>query len=111
MTGSILLDMFVDWGRGVAAEARSSSLIADLEICVPTTNPAAKLNLEGRNLLARITYWADGSFYAEAIDAATSAQVLSRHGLPLSARAFDEEFKDVLDSIGAGATDDPARGG
>jgi len=40
--------------------------------------------------------WSDGNFHAEAIDAATSSTVVSRHGHAVASAAFGEEFNDIL---------------
>jgi hypothetical protein len=62
----------------------------------PTPNTAAKIDIESSELLARITSWSDGSFHAEAIDAATASTVVSRHGHAVASAAFGEEFSDIL---------------
>lgn len=83
-------------GAKLAAAARSPSLSIDVKICAPTSNPAAKIDIESSELLARITMWSDGNFHAEAIDASTSAAVLSCHGRATARRTFDEDFSDIL---------------
>ncbi|MDF1631486.1 hypothetical protein [Mycoplana sp. MJR14] len=96
MSDATLIDGFIAWGAELAAATRSSSLSINVEICAPTANPAAKIDIESSELLARITIWSDGNFHAEAIDASTSATVLSRHGLATARTTFDEDFNDIL---------------
>jgi hypothetical protein len=95
MSDTILIYEFKAWGDKLAA-ARPSSLSIDVEICAPTANPAAKIDIESSDLLARITLWSDGNFYLEAVDAAASATVLSRHGCKQPSATFGEEFSDIL---------------
>jgi len=68
-----------------------------VEACIPTENPAAKIDFENSGFLARITLWSDGSFHAEAIKVETAETILGRHGCTLSATAFGKEFSDILD--------------
>ncbi|MGR9448580.1 immunity protein TriTu family protein [Rhizobium leguminosarum] len=99
MSEIALLDKFVAWVKELAEKARSASLSVNFEICPPTLNPAAKVDFESSEILARITFWGDGSFHAEAIDPGTSTTILSRHGQALTNRAFSEEFRDVLNLV------------
>ncbi|MGR9217006.1 immunity protein TriTu family protein [Rhizobium leguminosarum] len=64
------------------------------------------MDFESSEILARITFWGDGSFHAEAIDPGTSTTILSRHGQALTNRAFSEEFRDVLNLV---AINSPSR--
>ncbi|WP_143535823.1 MULTISPECIES: immunity protein TriTu family protein [unclassified Rhizobium] len=95
MPDAPLIDGFIAWGTRLAATP-SSSLSIDVEVCTPTSNPAAKIDFESSELFGRITLWSDGNFYAEAIDAATSATILSLHGHAAASATFGEEFSDIL---------------
>jgi hypothetical protein len=97
MSEATVIDRFIAWGAKLAAASSSSSLSINVEVCTPTPNPAAKVDIESAELLARITLWADGNFHAEAIDAATSATVVSRHGHAAVSATFNEEFSDILE--------------
>lgn len=96
MSDATLIDGFIAWGARLAAATRSSNFGIDVEVCTPTPNPAAKIDIESSELLARITLWSDGNFHAEAIDATTSSMVVSRHGHAVASAAFGEEFSDIL---------------
>ncbi|MBB3559928.1 hypothetical protein FHX06_001239 [Rhizobium sp. BK512] len=96
MSDATLIDSFIAWGARLAAATRSSALSIHVEVCTPTPNPAAKIDIENSELIARITMWSDGNFHAEAIDAATSSTVVSRHGHAVASAAFGEEFNDIL---------------
>jgi hypothetical protein len=96
MSESSTINRIVEWGAALEAKARSHEVIVEAGACAPTPNPAARVDFENSRLFARITLWSDGSFHAEAIDAVTSAAIMSRHGHVSPSASFDDEFADIL---------------
>jgi hypothetical protein len=80
MASTEFLDGFFAWARKTALSIQSERITAVVEVCPPTSNPAANLHFDSDELLARITCWSDGSYCAEALDVATGDAAFSRHG-------------------------------
>lgn len=99
MSDTKLLHGFVAWANQVIERIRSKSITVEVELCAPSSNQAAILHIDGEDFAARITFWADGSYYAEALDTATAATTFSRHGQQSEISAFDAEFKGFFDHI------------
>jgi hypothetical protein len=104
MSNTELLDGFVAWARQVSERIRSKRINTDLEICSPTSNRAANLHIDGDDFMARITFWADGSYHAETLDVTTATSAFSRHGQLFEIAAIETEFKDFFDHMRAHLT-------
>lgn len=96
MSDTTLIQDFIAWGAELTAGSRSPNVSINAEICTPTANSAAKIDFENSKFLARATLWSDGDFYAEAVDAATAATIISEHGHVAAGVDFGEEFSDIL---------------
>ena len=60
-------------------ELQESRISFSLKYCEPTDNPAVLVDVDGPLGIGRITWWADGSLYAEAIRQEDGETLLSQH--------------------------------
>jgi hypothetical protein len=96
MSNATLIHDFIAWGAKLTAGSRFPDVSISAEICTPTENSAAKIDFDNSKFLARVTLWSDGDFYAEAVDEATAATIISEHGHVAAGVDFGEEFSDIL---------------
>jgi hypothetical protein len=99
-----LLDAFTAWARSLAQRIPSQVSNVTVEICAPTSNPAVIAHFDVEEILARITFWADGSYHAEALDYATGDTTFSRHDELHDVDEIAGEFEDLLSHVGIGLT-------
>lgn len=65
-----------------------------------TDNPAVCLDAGGQSAIGRLTWWADGSFYAEVLSVINGEQRVSRHGFAETTFEAALAFKDVVEHLG-----------
>jgi hypothetical protein len=95
MSDPTLLKQFLAWGFALAELPNMNSEI-EIEVCIPTDNPAARIDFGSDEFLGRITLWSDGSFFVEALRIEIEEYVVMRHGVAAACPNFDQEFEDML---------------
>ena len=71
--------------RPVASEIQQLSVAVGRTYCEPTDNTALRFDLVGAETLGRLTWWSDGSIFAEALRISDAAALLNQHALGATA--------------------------
>lgn len=63
----------------IELQLRELPVVTSLTYCDPTDITALRFDLDGADVLGRLTWWSDGSIFVEALRISGEAVVLSQH--------------------------------
>ena len=95
-----MLKDFMDFASFIVSTQRSSTVEAHITEGQPSDNRSARLDVTTLAIMARITYWESGEYYAEAIAINSEQQIYSDNGRLKANEILSERFAPFLELIG-----------
>ena len=95
-----MLSAFLEWGSKKREQLARSNFNALLTIGEITSNPSARLDIDGDKVVARITAWNSGDIDLEIINIETEIAVYSKQICLCAPFRFDDEFSEFFMALG-----------
>ncbi|WP_146749302.1 hypothetical protein [Paracidovorax anthurii] len=93
-----MLKIFVDWARRVTAQSLGEGIEAQVTESAMSENRSARLDIDTRTTVARITCWESGNYHAEVIDMKSERTIFSAQGHLRDGDAIAEHFGAFLEA-------------
>jgi hypothetical protein len=88
-----VLQKFISWAESIVANKTPEFLEASVTISEPSGNRSARLDIDTKNEVARITFWESGDYCAEILDVESESNTYIENGLLRSGESLPEKLR------------------